>query len=67
VQFNDLVARISMLEKAGLFGKIVTAIGDDRVLVSLLAAVVHEIHGILKKDEVRRQAETLLTYLGGKR
>lgn len=65
VKFNDLVERISSLEQTGLIDKIVTLVGDDGVLVSLLLAAMHERHGTAKRDEVRRQAEFLLGCLGG--
>jgi hypothetical protein len=63
VRFNDLVERTAELEGTGLLTNLITIIGNDTVMMPIYLAALHELHGVAKKDEVRRQAELLLTYL----
>jgi hypothetical protein len=65
VRFDDVVERAAELDGTGLLTKLMTTISADPVVMPIYLAALHERHGALKKDEVRRQAELLLTYLGG--
>jgi hypothetical protein len=67
VRFDDVVERAAELDGTGLLTKLMTTISADPVIMPIYLAALHERHGTLKKDEVRRQAELLLTYLGGSR
>jgi hypothetical protein len=67
VRFDDVVERAAELDGTGALTKLMTAISADPVVMPIFLAALHERHGALKKGEVRRQAELLLTYLGGAR
>jgi hypothetical protein len=64
-RFDDVVERAAELDGAGLLTKLMTTISADPVVMPIYLAALHERHGALKKDEVRRQAESLLTHLDG--
>ena len=61
VRFGDIVARISFYERKGLVGQLSTVVAHDGVLMALVLSAMHEIQGVAKRDEVRGQAEFLLS------
>jgi hypothetical protein len=67
VRFDDVVKRAAELDGTGLLTVLMTTISADPIVMPIYLAALHERHGALKKDEVRQQAELLLTYLGGAR
>jgi cytochrome c biogenesis protein ResB len=63
VAFDDLVMAASDYERKGLAKELGKVIAHDAVLIALVAAAMHEIHGRAMRGEVRRRANQLLGYV----
>jgi cytochrome c biogenesis protein ResB len=63
VAFDDMVMAASDYERKGLAKELGRVIAHDAVLIALVAAAMHEIHGRAMRDEVRQRAKQLLRYV----
>ena len=63
IAFDDLVAMTSDYERKGYEKELGTVIAHDAVLIALVAAAMHERHGQVMRDEVRKRARQLLRYV----
>jgi cytochrome c biogenesis protein ResB len=63
VAFDDLVMATSDYKRKGLAKELGQVIAHDAVLIALVAAAMHEIHGRAMRDEVRQRANQLLRYV----
>jgi hypothetical protein len=63
VAFDDLVMAASDYERKGLAKELGKVIAHDAVLIALVAAAMHEIHGRAMRGEVRQRAKQLLRFV----
>jgi cytochrome c biogenesis protein ResB len=63
VAFDDLVGAASDYARKGLAKELGKVIAHDAVLIALVAAAMHEIHGRAMRGEVRQRAKQLLRYV----